>query len=129
MLDLISVSLVLKDMNNPQHVGSNEDIIRQQQAKIQLLEEQLALLKKLDLTERRLVNSCVNLSVKENYNLIHEMVSKENRLGTISDCCTMLNFSRSGYYNYLKNIEVQQQRENIFGITFKRKRIQRIMRK
>jgi len=32
-------------------VLSNEEIIRQQQAKIQLLEEQLALLKKLDLTE------------------------------------------------------------------------------
>ena len=92
-------------------VLSNEEIIRQQQAKIQLLEEQLALLKKLDLTERRLVNSCVNLTAKETYQLIHEMVSKGTYLGTISDCCTILNVPRSGYYNYLKKIDLHKQKE------------------
>lgn len=90
---------------------SNEDIIHQQQAKIQLLEEQLELLKKLDLTERRLVNSCVKLTLRETYQLIYEMVSKDDYPGTISDCCAILGVHRSGYYNYIKRMEYHKQKE------------------
>ena len=56
---------------------SKDDIINKQEAKIKLLEEQLELLKKLDMTERRLVNSYVNLTNSESYKLILKAVSKK----------------------------------------------------
>lgn len=90
---------------------SNEQIIIEQQNKIKLLEEQLELLKKLDVTERRLVNNCVNLSNPEIYKLIHETVSNPKYKGTVSFCCSILGVPRSGYYNYLKQLPSYNQRE------------------
>lgn len=139
---------------------SKDDIISKQETKIKLLEEQLELLKKLDVTERRLVNNCVNLTNNEVYELILKTVSKKDYSGTVSYCCSILGVSRSGYYHYLKTAPARAIRENEdlkvrdiilkaynyrgykkgsrsikmtleneFGITYSRKKIQRIMRK
>lgn len=81
---------------------SKDAIIARQEDKIRLLEEQIALLKKLDLTERRLVNNCVKLENPEIYKMIYETVSDVNYKGTVSLCCSILGVHRSGYYNYLK---------------------------
>lgn len=92
---------------------SKEDIINQQQNKIRLLEEQLELLKKLDVTERRLVNNYVNLSNTETYELIYKTVSDTKYTGTVSYCCAILGVARSGYYNYLKHIDYYTLKEEI----------------
>lgn len=91
---------------------TKDDIIIQQQDKIKLLEEQLELLKKLDITERRLVNNCVNLSNIEIYKLMYETISSEKYKGTVSFCCAILGVARSGYYNYLNRIEYYKNKEN-----------------
>ncbi|WFD10154.1 IS3 family transposase [Tepidibacter hydrothermalis] len=91
---------------------SKDDIISKQEAKIKLLEEQLELLKKLDVTERRLVNNCVNLTNNEVYELILKTVSKKDYSGTVSYCCSILGVSRSGYYHYLKTAPSRTIREN-----------------
>ena len=91
---------------------SKDDIISKQEAKIKLLEEQLELVKKLDVTERRLVNSCVKLTNSETYELIFKTVSKKDYSGTVSYCCSILGVSRSGYYHYLKTSPSRAIREN-----------------
>lgn len=91
---------------------SKDDIINKQEAKIKLLEEQLDLLKKLDMTERRLVSNCVNLTNNEVYKLIFKTVSKKDYSGTVSYCCSILGVSRSGYYHYLKTAPARAKREN-----------------
>lgn len=90
---------------------SKDQIITQQDDRIKLLEEQIELLKKLDVTERRLVNNCVRLSSKEIYQMIHETVLSEEYCGTVSFCCAILGVARSGYYNYLKHISFYEKRE------------------
>lgn len=89
----------------------NEQIIIEQQNRIKLLEDQLELLKKLDTTERRLVNNYVNLSNSEIYKLIYVTVSDPNYKGTVSFCCLILSVSRSSYYNYLKQIPYHNRQE------------------
>lgn len=91
---------------------TKDDIISKQEAKIRLLEEQLYLVKKLDVTERRLVNNCVNLKNSEVYELIRQTVSLPHYKGTVSYCCAILNVSRSGYYNYVKTATERKLREN-----------------
>lgn len=91
---------------------SKDDIINKQEAKIKLLEEQLDLLKKLDMTERRLVSNCVNLTNNEVYKLIFKTVSKKDYSGTVSYCCSILEVSRSGYYHYLKTAPARAKKEN-----------------
>lgn len=87
---------------------SKDDIILKQEAKIKLLEEQLELLKKLDVTERRLVNSNVNLESKEIFKLINETIINNNFKNMVSYFCELLNVSRSGYYNYLNTLDEQK---------------------
>ncbi|KGM93814.1 IS3 family transposase, partial [Clostridium botulinum] len=91
---------------------SKDAIINKQEAKIKLLEEQLDLLKKFDMTERRLVNNCVNLTNNEVYELVFKTVSKKDYSGTVSYCCSILGVSRSGYYHYLKTAPARAKREN-----------------
>lgn len=91
---------------------SKDQIIKRQEDKINLLEEQIELLKKLDVTERRLVNNCVRLSNKEIYQMIHETVQSREYPSTVSFCCSILGVSRSGYYNYVKNISFYKEQEN-----------------
>lgn len=90
---------------------SKDDLIRQQEDRIKLLESQVELLKKSDMRERRLVNSCVTLKSSDAYKLIHATVSSKEYLGTVSYCCSILDVSRSGYYNYLKHLPTKQNRE------------------
>jgi len=91
---------------------SKDNIISKQEAKIKLLEEQLELVKKLDVTERRLVNNCVKLTNSETYELIFKTVSKKDYSGTVSYCCSILGVSRSGYYHYLKTAPSRAIRES-----------------
>lgn len=90
---------------------SKDDIIQKQQAKIQLLEEQLELLKKLDVTERRLVNNSVNLKSNEIFKLINDTITNNEFKNMVSYFCDLLNVSRSGYYNYLTTFEEQKLKE------------------
>lgn len=91
---------------------SKDQIIKRQEDKINLLQEQIELLKKLDVTERRLVNNCVRLSNKEIYQMIYETVQSREYPSTVSFCCSILGVSRSGYYNYVKNILFYKEQEN-----------------
>ena len=91
---------------------SKDDIILKQEAKIKLLEEQLELLKKLDVTERRLVNSRVNLESKEIFKLINETIINNNFKSMVSYFCELLDVSRSGYYNYLNTLDEQKLMED-----------------
>lgn len=80
---------------------TKEDIILKQEAKIKLLEEQVELLKKLDVTERRMVNNSVNLKGKEIFKLINETIITNGFKNMVSYFCELLDVSRSGYYNFL----------------------------
>lgn len=91
---------------------SKNQIIERQESKIKLLEEQLELLKKLDMSERRLVKNCLNLKNNAVFKLIAETIAKNNYVGMVSYFCGLLNGSRSGYYNYLKTLDMQKNREN-----------------
>lgn len=91
---------------------SKDDIILKQEAKIQLLEEQLELLKKLDVTERGLVNNSLNLTNQEIFKLINETILNNYYKNMVSHFCTLLGVSRSGYYNYINTFEERTQREN-----------------
>ena len=86
---------------------TKDEIISKQEAKIKLLEEQVELLKKLDMTERRLVNNSVNLKSKEIFKLINETIINNGFKNMVSDFCKLLNVSRSGYYNYLNTLDNQ----------------------
>lgn len=92
---------------------SKEKIIERQESKITLLEEQLEMLKKLDMSERRLVKNCLNLKNNAIFKLIAQTISKNNYLGMVSYFCKLLNVSRSGYYNYLNSLDKQQTKEDI----------------
>ena len=79
---------------------SPEEIIAKQEAKIRLLEAQLAYVKKLDKSERRLSANGKNLNKSECFELIQNAVKQG--LGRMARYfCQMLGVSRSGYYNYL----------------------------
>lgn len=139
---------------------SKDEIIERQDAKIKLLEEQLELLKKLDVIERRLVHNSLNLTNQEIYKLIADTITKYNFQNKVSHFCTLLGVARSGYYHYISTVDIRLLKEkedlkakelilkafnykgfskgsraikmtleNVFGITYNRKRIQRIMRK
>jgi transposase InsO family protein len=91
---------------------SQDDIILKQEAKIKLLEEQVELLKKLDMIERRLVNNSITLKGKEIFKLINETIIINNFKNMVSYFCDLLNVSRSGYYNYLTTLEQQKLMED-----------------
>lgn len=90
---------------------SKDEIIERQDAKIKLLEEQLELLKKLDVIERRLVNNSLNLTNQEIYKLITETISKYNLENKVSHFCTLLGVSRSGYYHYINTSDIRLLKE------------------
>lgn len=90
---------------------SKDDIILKQEARIKLLEEQVQLLKKLDVTERRLVNSRIKLNSKETFKLINETIYNNGFKNMVSYFCELLNVSQSGYYNYLNTLDKQKDRK------------------
>ena len=102
-----------ENLGRPSNVPlSKEKIIERQGSRIKLLEEQLEMLKKLDMSERRLVKNCLNLKNNAIFKLISETISKNNYIGMVSYFCKLLNVSRSGYYNYLNSLDLQQTKEN-----------------
>ena len=78
------------------------EIIERQEARIKLLEGQVELLKKLEVTERRLLNAGQNLNPSEVYQLIEETIKQNQFKRMTKYFCNLLGVSRSGYYSYLK---------------------------
>lgn len=88
---------------------SPEEIIARQDAKIRLLEAQLAYVKKLDWNERRLTANGKILNPSDCFNLIQEAV--QQGLGRMTRyLCQLLDVSRSGFYNYLHSADKRQER-------------------
>ena len=138
---------------------TTDEIIAKQEARIELLESQVELLKKLDSTERLLVNQGDKLCKSKLFELIKDAV--DQGLGRMTRyLCELLNVSRSGYYSYLKATGAREERarldakigelikkafhrrgfqkgsrsikmilENELGIIYSRKRIRRHMKK
>ena len=91
---------------------SQEQIIMRQEAKIKLLESQVELLKKADRLERRLVNQSMKLLPNEIFQLINDTIQEHNLQQMVSYFCTLLQVSRSGYYNYINNYHNRKSQEN-----------------
>lgn len=91
---------------------SQEQIIMKQEAKIKLLESQVELLKKADKLERRLINQSTKLQPNEVFQLINDTIQKHNLHQMVSYFCTLLQVSRSGYYNYINNYHDRKLQEN-----------------
>ncbi|NBI31255.1 IS3 family transposase [Chengkuizengella marina] len=87
------------------------EVIERQNARIKLLEEQVELLKKLEVTERRLLNTRENLSPSEAFQLIQETIEQNGFKGMTRYFCDLLEVSRSGYYSYLKASAIREIRE------------------
>lgn len=60
------------------------------------------------MTERRLVNSCINLKSKDIFKVINETIIDNNLKNMVSYFCELLNVSRSGYYNYLGTLDTRK---------------------
>ncbi len=92
---------------------SQDEIIKRQDAKIKLLEEQVEMLKKLDKIERSLVNKNRIVSPTKAFSLIHQTVLKYKLKNVTSSFCEMLGVSRSGYYRYLSTENTRNYREKV----------------
>lgn len=80
---------------------TQEEIIEWQEARIKLLEAQVDLLKKLDVTERMLINKSKNLKTNDIFQLIYNTLIVNNFKNMVGYFCDLLHVSRSGYYNYI----------------------------
>lgn len=89
------------------------EVIERQKARIELLEGQVELLKKLETTERRLLNARENLNPNRAYQLIHETIEQNGFKGMTRYFCDLLDVSRSGYYSYLNASSVREAREKL----------------
>lgn len=92
---------------------SQSEIIDRQEAKIKLLEGQVELLKKLDMTERRLLNSSENLDPSRVFQLIYETIKQHQFKHMTKYFCELLGVSPSGYYSYLKSADNRKAREKL----------------
>jgi putative transposase len=89
------------------------EVIERQNARIKLLEGQVELLKKLEVTERRLLNASRNLSPSRIYQLIYETIEQNEFKRMTKYFCDLLDVSRSGYYSYLKAATSREAREKL----------------
>jgi putative transposase len=89
------------------------ELIERQEARIKLLEGQVELLKKLEATERRLLNGSENLNPSRVYQLIHETIEQNHFKRMTKYFCDLLEVSRSGYYSYLKASSVREAKEQL----------------
>ncbi|MCH1627990.1 IS3 family transposase [Fredinandcohnia quinoae] len=89
------------------------EVIERQEAKIKLLEGQVELLKKLEVTERRLLNASENLDPSRVYQLIYETIEQNQFKQMTKYFCDLLEVSRSGYYSYLKTSADREAREQL----------------
>ncbi|GAB0166811.1 hypothetical protein LSPCS325_02480 [Lysinibacillus sp. CTST325] len=78
-----------------------------------LIERQVELLKKLETTERRLLNTSVSLEPSKVYQLIYETLEQNQFKQMTSYFCDLLDVSRSGYYSYLKASVSREAREQL----------------
>jgi len=90
---------------------SEKEIIKNQEAKIKLLEAEVELLKKIDLEEGRLVRNRQVLKTRKIFSLIQMITKKYKLKNIISYLCKCGGVSRSGYYNYIGSSEKQMERE------------------
>ena len=89
------------------------EIIERQEARIKLLEGQVELLKKLETTERRLLNASESLKPSRVYQLIYETIEQNQFKQMTTYFCDLLDVSRSGYYSYLKAFTSRVARERL----------------
>lgn len=90
---------------------STEEIIERQKAKIELLEGQVNMLKKLDVIERMLINKKQKLEVGEIFQLIFKIITKNNFVNMTKYFCELMSVSRSGYYSFLNSSHTRKNRE------------------
>jgi len=89
------------------------EVIERQEAKIKLLEGQVELLKKLEETERRLLNASENLKPSKVYQLIYVTIEQNQFKRMTKYFCDLLDVSRSGYYSYLHSSTGREARERL----------------
>jgi putative transposase len=89
------------------------EIIERQEARIKLLEGQVDLLKKLEATERRLLNARKSLEPSKVFQLIFETIEQNQFKRMTKYFCDLLEVSRSGYYSYLKESSNREAREQL----------------
>ncbi|WP_432807539.1 hypothetical protein [Pseudobacillus badius] len=77
------------------------------------LDEQAELLKKLELTERRLLNASENLKPNKVYQLIYETIEQNQYSRMTKYFCDLLDVSRSEYYSYLKASSSREASESL----------------
>jgi len=87
------------------------EILERQAARIELLEGQLEMLKKLEATERRLLNDSQKLSTNKVFQLISNTLKRFPLQRMATYFCELLNVSRSGYYRFLQTSEARVTRE------------------
>lgn len=87
------------------------EIVERQAARIELLEGQVEILKKLEVTERRLLNDSQKLSTQKIFQLIFNTVQQSPFKRMVTYFCELLNVSRSGYYHFLATIEERAAKE------------------
>ena len=92
---------------------TQSEVIERQEARIKLLEGQVELLKKLEATERRLLNASENLDPSRVFQLIYETVEQNQFKRMTKYFCDLLDVSRSGYYSFLKASTVREAREQL----------------
>jgi putative transposase len=90
---------------------SQSEIIERQEARIKLLEGQVELLKKLETTERRLLNAGQSLETNKIFQLIYETMEQNQYKQMTKYFCELLGVSRSGYYSYLKTADSRLESE------------------
>lgn len=87
------------------------EIIERQEARIKLLEGQVDLLKKLEVTERRLLRTSENLEKSKIFQLIYDTLQQYDLKHMTKYFCELLQVSRSGYYSYLNSSDKREARE------------------
>lgn len=87
------------------------EIVERQAARIELLEGQVEMLKKLEATERRLLSDSQKLSTQKIFQLISKTIQQLPFKRMVTYFCQLLHVSRSGYYNYLATIEERAVKE------------------
>ncbi|MFE5392922.1 IS3 family transposase, partial [Bacillus thuringiensis] len=92
---------------------TSSEVIERQEARIKLLEGQVELLKKLEVTERRLLNASENLEPSRVFQLISETIEQSGFKRMTKYFCDILEVSRSGYYSFIKASTVREAREQL----------------
>ena len=87
------------------------EILERQAARIELLEGQVEMLKKLEATERRLLNASQKRSANKVFQLISDTLQQFPFKRMVTYFCELLNVSRSGYYSYLTTMEARAAKE------------------